>query len=135
MLDFLRDRDVSCPLCAYNLRGLTSARCPECGHELRLTVGVTDLRIGAWVTCLIGLAAAAGFGTYAIILVIRRGWPWGEPIVLHAAVAYFIASVPMLIVLVLLRRRYRRLAQPLQWVLGSIAMLLTILAYLGLFAR
>ena len=61
LLDFLRDRDVPCPLCAYNLRGLTSPRCPECGHELHLTVGVTDLRIGAWVTCLIGLAAAAGF--------------------------------------------------------------------------
>jgi hypothetical protein len=26
------DRDVHCPLCDYNLRGLTEPRCPECGH-------------------------------------------------------------------------------------------------------
>jgi hypothetical protein len=25
--------DVVCPLCDYNLRGLTDARCPECGHR------------------------------------------------------------------------------------------------------
>src|SRR3954468_9334459 len=25
-------RDVVCPLCEYNLRGLVEPRCPECGH-------------------------------------------------------------------------------------------------------
>jgi len=25
--------DVTCPLCGYNLRGLTEARCPECGSR------------------------------------------------------------------------------------------------------
>src|SRR4051794_30598869 len=25
-------RDIVCPLCEYNLRGLTDGRCPECGH-------------------------------------------------------------------------------------------------------
>jgi hypothetical protein len=27
------DRDVPCPLCEYNLRGLTDPRCPECGYR------------------------------------------------------------------------------------------------------
>ena len=27
------DRDVLCPLCEYNLRGLPDARCPECGYR------------------------------------------------------------------------------------------------------
>src|SRR6185369_16048420 len=27
------DQDVLCPLCDYNLRGLTEARCPECGYR------------------------------------------------------------------------------------------------------
>src|SRR5262245_24135568 len=27
------ERDVPCPLCDYNLRGLTEPRCPECGHK------------------------------------------------------------------------------------------------------
>ena len=30
--DFLRDRDVTCPRCAYNLRNLVGNRCPECGN-------------------------------------------------------------------------------------------------------
>ena len=27
------DRDVACPLCEYNLRGLAEPRCPECGYR------------------------------------------------------------------------------------------------------
>lgn len=27
------EHDVRCPLCAYDLRGLTEARCPECGYH------------------------------------------------------------------------------------------------------
>jgi hypothetical protein len=27
------DRDVPCPLCGYNLRGLAEPRCPECGYR------------------------------------------------------------------------------------------------------
>src|SRR4051812_9296702 len=33
--------DVRCPLCDYNLRGLTDPRCPECGHRFDWAV-VTD---------------------------------------------------------------------------------------------
>jgi len=28
----VEDTDLHCPLCEYNLRGLTEPRCPECGH-------------------------------------------------------------------------------------------------------
>ena len=44
LLDFLRGRDVPCPLCGYILRDLTRPLCPECRHELLLTVGVTRPR-------------------------------------------------------------------------------------------
>lgn len=27
------EREILCPLCDYNLRGLTECRCPECGHQ------------------------------------------------------------------------------------------------------
>jgi hypothetical protein len=27
------EKDILCPLCEYNLRGLTESRCPECGFE------------------------------------------------------------------------------------------------------
>lgn len=44
LVDFLQDRDTPCPLCGYNLRNLTDNVCPECRHELLLTVGVTTPR-------------------------------------------------------------------------------------------
>ena len=37
---YLARRDVRCPLCGYNLRNLTSARCPECGEIIELRVGL-----------------------------------------------------------------------------------------------
>src|SRR4029077_14776781 len=27
------EQDLHCPLCDYNLRGLSEPRCPECGHR------------------------------------------------------------------------------------------------------
>ncbi|MBU0638047.1 MAG: hypothetical protein KKB50_04220 [Planctomycetes bacterium] len=36
------DRDVACPCCGYNLRALTTPRCPECG----LTFSVAQIRSG-----------------------------------------------------------------------------------------
>ena len=50
LLAFLQDRDVSCPLCGYNLRNLTTPRCPECRQDLELTVGVRKLRFGWFLT-------------------------------------------------------------------------------------
>ena len=38
------DRVIACPKCGYDLKGLTMARCPECGTEYTL-----DELFGAWV--------------------------------------------------------------------------------------
>jgi hypothetical protein len=35
---FLADRDVACPGCGYNLRGIEQATCPECGRGIELTI-------------------------------------------------------------------------------------------------
>jgi hypothetical protein len=35
---WLNGRDIPCPCCKYNLRGLTSGRCPECGSPLKLSI-------------------------------------------------------------------------------------------------
>lgn len=35
--EFLRDHDVPCPACAYNLRGGTTTTCPECGEDIPYT--------------------------------------------------------------------------------------------------
>jgi hypothetical protein len=33
--DWVSSRDLHCPLCEYNLRGLTEPRCPECGYRFQ----------------------------------------------------------------------------------------------------
>ena len=56
LLEFLRDHDADCPVCGYNLRGLTTSICPECRQKLVLTVGASRLRLG-WLF----VAVAPGF--------------------------------------------------------------------------
>jgi hypothetical protein len=40
LLEFLHERDATCPACGYNLRNLTRPVCPECRETLALTVGL-----------------------------------------------------------------------------------------------
>ena len=132
LLEYLRGRDAACPLCNYNLRGLTSSRCPECGHELRLSVGLVEPRIGAWVTCLVGVTAAAGMGVLTAINLVLRGWgrfsASSRPLD-FVALAWFLASVAIVPTLIVSRRRYRRLSPPNQWALAAGAVALTALAF------
>jgi hypothetical protein len=70
---FLSARDVACPGCRYNLRDLSASRCPECGDELVLRVGLAEPRQAAMIAGLIGLSSGAGlFGLLLIYIVIRR---------------------------------------------------------------
>jgi hypothetical protein len=39
---YMAEQELKCPRCGYNLRGLVSARCPECGNELTLS-GLMEL--------------------------------------------------------------------------------------------
>src|SRR4051812_21337301 len=79
LVAFLSERDVACPLCRYNLRGLPSPRCPECGRELALQVGLTEPRQAAWLTGQIALTAAAGVGVMIVLVSIASGWPTESP--------------------------------------------------------
>jgi len=73
--EYLADRDVPCPGCGYNLRGLPGSTCPECQQELKLTVGLLESRIGALVSCLGPLFAGAGAagGLLAVVMLIVVG--------------------------------------------------------------
>lgn len=77
---FLAERDTPCPLCEYNLRGLTSDMCPECGSEVQVTVGLTEPRMGAYIAGVVGLAAGLGFDMLmllwvSVMLIQGRGGP------------------------------------------------------------
>src|SRR5687768_612143 len=135
LLAYVRDRDVACPLCTYNLRGLTTCRCPECGRELQLSVGLVEPRMGAWVTCLVAVTAAAGLGSMAILSVVNHGIDvlfFGEDAGQTVAIIYFLLSVPLVPALIALRRGYRRLSQTIQWTLAGVGIACTALAFVML---
>ncbi|MFQ5807585.1 MAG: hypothetical protein ACE5I3_14150 [Phycisphaerae bacterium] len=85
---YLAGRDVPCPMSAYNLRDLTSARRPQCGEVVELHVGLAEPKMGAWITGLVGLSAGLGFSVILLSLLVCFGasgrelidefWPlWG----------------------------------------------------------
>jgi len=75
LLSYLRDRDVPCPACGYNLRDLTAPICPECRQDLTLSVGLRKPEF-LWFIVLVtpglfsiiaaGLLAVPLFGSLAI---------------------------------------------------------------------
>ena len=69
LLDFLSDHDAPCPVCGYDLKALTRPICPECRHDLALTVGVQSgrLRLG-WL--LVALVPGFFCGIAACLLAI-----------------------------------------------------------------
>lgn len=69
---FLGEHDVACPGCGYNLRNLQGSRCPECGDELHLQVGLVEPRQAAGIAGLIGLAAGAGLSGLLLGYVLIR---------------------------------------------------------------
>ena len=64
---YLSERDVVCPGCSYNLHGLKSDRCPECGDELELSLKLVEPRQGPLIAGLVGLSAGAGLGGLLLI--------------------------------------------------------------------
>lgn len=85
---YLAERDIACPGCRYNLRGLPGDACPECRQELRLTVGLAEPRIGALLACWPPLFAGAGAAAALLIFVLimtasySNGFPDGNEAVM-----------------------------------------------------
>ena len=122
LLDFLREHDADCPVCGYNLKALTRPVCPECGHELVLTVGAPRLRLG-WLF----VAVAPGFfsGIAACFLLVpivgRLGFGDGKMSPTLNTVDLF-GWCSGLFAIFLTRHRLRFIAQPRArqrwWALG-----------------
>jgi hypothetical protein len=127
LVAFLRERDVACPLCRYNLRGLASARCPECGRELRLSVGLLEPRQGAWLMAQISVAAGAGIGLLAIGSIMMHGWPQvaQRQALFNLAFTWYLGSIPLAAAAFALRRRYLQLAPARQWLIAAAAAVVT----------
>jgi hypothetical protein len=119
---FLGERDVECPLCAYNLRGLTGSRCPECGEELRLQVGLVEPRFMAFVATVaalcMGFGGAVTFGIIGLAYAPASWWRQTCGRLLIAQAIYTFVAIGLLLVR---RRRFRRLPPPTQMMLAMLA--------------
>src|SRR5690349_18152961 len=98
LLTYLQSHDALCPLCKYNLRNLTMPRCPECGREIKLTVGLTEphLRWFVFLVVALSLAACAGILSSVILLddVVRhRGLAVRDTFPVHFVLFGSVASI------------------------------------------
>lgn len=102
---YLADRDVPCPQCWYNIRGLTGSFCPECGEELRLVVGLTEPRVGEFVAGLVGLSSGLGFSCLVFLWGLANRAPDDDLLRLGASAAVEATAIWAWVVS---RRRMRR---------------------------
>jgi len=117
LLVFLREHDAACPLCKYNLRHLTRPRCPECGRELKLTVGMVEPFLAAWIMLTVGVSAASGIGVLLGAYSLRF-MPHFPRWVSYLVWWLFIASTPLTPAAIMLRRRIQRCPRAAQWIMA-----------------
>ena len=82
LVAYLRDRDVECPICQYNLRNLQTDRCPECGEHLTIQLAPAEAKQKLLIVGLVGLASGLGFNAllllYWYIITFRRTYRSGS---------------------------------------------------------
>ena len=113
-------RNISCPVCGYNLRGIASNKCPECGRSLELRVVSGDLRVTAWLVALLSAALPLGasvvFTIIGLSVSIQTGFrfPHNTRLVVIFLLLCAVYSTTLLLA-VRGRRRIWKLPQPRQW--------------------
>ena len=126
---YLARHDAVCPLCRCNLRGLTSARCPECGQALRLTVGLAEPFLRAWILLVASAWAGAGVGLLFLVTLLLQGLPSGPPVIC-AAIVCLTADIPVGVLALVLRRRLLKLRRGHQWAIAWATVVITGVGYL-----
>lgn len=123
LVDFLAGNDVPCPRCGYNLRGLRTPQCPECGDTLQLQVGLVDPKLGAFIALLVALCVGFGGSSLLGLIAIANAtarW-WGNPsgILLLVQWVWTAAALPFTI---RNPQKFRRLEKQQQWTAAGIAL-------------
>jgi hypothetical protein len=143
LVDFLKDRDAPCPLCGYNLRNLAAAVCPECAQELRLTVGVRNVRFG-WFLAAVTPFLFSGIAAVVILIFLLAALVMGAEdevppgLILLELIGFTSGSAGL--VLILRRHRFLKARPQFQrtWAIGAWAIhilpFLVLLALVMMFA-
>ncbi|MCC6426784.1 MAG: hypothetical protein IT435_08170 [Phycisphaerales bacterium] len=130
---YLSARDVVCPSCAYNLRGLTADVCPECRQSLRLGVSLAEPRLGWWLCGVVGAGFGCGLNSlllyYIAIQWVARGWSLGRTfmdwfIIMNVGGAAVMGVV--LAAMLKFGRRLRRLSTGKRIAIAGVCWLLTL---------
>jgi len=131
---FLKDRDVFCPLCNYNLRNLTVPRCPECGRDVRLAIGLTEPFMRWWIALCCAVVASAGIGALFWMLLARGGWPREGFALFQVAFVYLLASPLLAAPVLIYRRTLLKWPRSAQRLLAIIAIVVSVAAVIIFFA-
>jgi hypothetical protein len=137
--EYLVDRDVPCPACNYNLRGLQTTACPECAQPLVLRVALAEPHMGRFLAAVIGLAVGFGFQSLLLIYWLYvTGFRDGN---IRAAdrflaITLTAALIEGLATFLLLRRRgwFQRSSRAVQHIIIALCWILTAAGFI-LFAR
>jgi hypothetical protein len=129
---FLTDRDVPCPHCSYNLRGLSRPLCPECGKLIQLTVGAVDPSSPAWIAMVAVLCGAGGIGGVLIYFSIREGIPMHMGWLTWQYVCFYaiMACAPASVAAIFVRRPFQRLRPTHQWRIAMPVIVMTALLFI-----
>lgn len=92
LVRFLAAHDAPCPVCRYNLRGLTVDACPECSAPLRLEIASPNLHIGPFVLAIVSFSLGAGFDLVVALIFSVMALIFAQP----AAAASWIGPVVMI---------------------------------------
>ena len=107
---FLTDRDVPCPGCGYNLRGIAQARCPECERAVALCIDGTislprertEAVVLLWFVLLATLAQIGLWFATGVLFAGLPGWIVAGTLI---TVAVQLAECAVLVRLILTLRR------------------------------
>jgi hypothetical protein len=122
---YLADRDVPCPRCGYNLRGLSGRRCPECGDELTLRIGLVEPRMTAYLTALgASCAGVGGSGLFTALAMSVADANWWRETSAKLLLVLLVVASAMLALALWKRRRFRAAPIAVQWTLAGAACLI-----------
>lgn len=135
----LRDRDVPCPRCAYNLRSLTSPRCPECGDEITISRLVNRPTIinFPYTLCLMALSIGvveSWYDHWQPLFRFRRIF-YGDmesqriALIRWGSHAFWFGLLPAAFVFLFLGRWFLKRSRAVQWTIAGILWGLCILAH------